>query len=98
MADAGSSVVCSFGEGEVSTGEQRCEEAAKQHGSRVQQSLNATATSVRSSNKRDLVALHSRKLDELTTLRAKAQRVCSSKGVQGARRGIQLERAAGGLE
>ena len=98
VAGADCAVVCSFGEGKVSTGEQRCEDAARRHGSRVQQALNAAAAPARSSNKRDLEALHSRKSEELTTLRAKAQRLSSSTGVQGARRGIQLERAAGVLE
>ena len=60
--------VCISGEGDLSTGKQRCEDVAKLHDSKISQALTATAPSIRSSNKRDLEALHLLRLDELTAL------------------------------
>ena len=78
---------------------QRGEDATAQLGSSFSSApINASSSSGRASNKRALEAQHASKLDELTALRAKAKRLGDSRGMQGERRAIKLERAADTLE
>ena len=88
-----------FGVGDLGNGVQRGEDATAQPGSSASSApINASSSSGRASNKRALEAQHASKLDELTALRAKAKRLGDSRGMQGERRAIKLERAADTLE